>query len=187
MHEITVGDLMTQDPVCVSPETSIFECAKLMVKKKVDSLIVAEDKSIVGLVTHSDLLWAMVRKPKEELSTIPVADLAKKKVHTLHPDDTIEDAMEKMYDLRLRRLPVVHENKLVGLLTARDVLLMNHGLMNDLHDMVDIREGTKKLNALQLKGKRHSIQEGVCDECGRGDFLFKTDGRMICSNCRDAM
>ena len=68
MHEITVCDLMTQDPVCVSPETSIFECAKLMVKKKVDSLIVAEDKSIVGLVTHSDLLWAMVRKPKEELT-----------------------------------------------------------------------------------------------------------------------
>jgi CBS domain-containing protein len=190
MHtDVSVGDLMTRDPICVSPDITILDCAKVMVKKKVGSLIVSQNSVVMGIVTHEDILWALLKKSRKELADVKISVIAKRKVYTLHPEDSIESALQKMYKLKFRRMPVVDAvGKLVGMLTIKDVLLLNPALYEDLHSIVDIRETTKKLYALKSFAKnRSALQESLCQQCGKNSVLLPVDGRMICPDCREAM
>lgn len=92
---IKVGDLMTRNFVYVTPETNLKECARTMVKKRVGSLIVREETKLKGILTEKDIIWAIVKKSKEDLKNILAKDLMKRKVITIKPGDDIIDAMQK--------------------------------------------------------------------------------------------
>ena len=61
MKNVLISDVMTRDPITTSPETNLLECAKLMVKKRVGSLLLVEKKHLVGIISRKDekynVLW----------------------------------------------------------------------------------------------------------------------------------
>ena len=61
MGRITVAEIMTRNPIIVKPDTSVLECAKKMVRKRVGSLIIADKKKFLGLISNRDILWALVK------------------------------------------------------------------------------------------------------------------------------
>ena len=64
-NEIMVADVMTRNPLTVSPETSLLDCAKKMLKNKIGALlIVSKNKKLVGYIAQKEILWAIIKKPK---------------------------------------------------------------------------------------------------------------------------
>ena len=184
MKDIKVGDIMTRDPISVNPNTSLFECARQMVKKNTGSLILKEGNKISGLLTQEDILWALVKKSQNDLEKIKARDISKRKIYTVAPEIGVEEAMKKMQRVKFERLPVVSKGQLVGLLTMKDVLTFNPGLMADLKSFFDIREEGEKLKRVSSRETR-DVLEGICEECSNFDILYNVDGRLLCESCKE--
>jgi CBS domain-containing protein len=186
MERVLVADLMTRDPIKIKPSASLLDCAKMMVKQNVGSLLIEEDKKLKGIISQDDILWALVKKSKDDLDKIRAIDISPKKIATLRPFMTINEAIKKMKQFKFERFPVVHEGNLVGMITARDILTFHPEFYPELEEFSRIREESQKLQRLkELKNLKEV--EGICEECGEVATLRKTNGMMICESCSDSI
>jgi len=184
MREIIVSDIMTREPLTVKPETNLLECAKKMVKKKTGSLILSNQKRLLGIISMHDILWAMIKTSSEDLSKIKAIDISPRKIATIKPSATIKEAMQKMKKLKFERLPVIKEKELTGIITAKDILNFHPELYPELEEFAKIREESRKLKQVErLKQPDDSEIEGVCEECGNYGILTKSRGVMVCESC----
>lgn len=180
MKEILVSDIMTRGPLSVKPDTDLSECAKIMVKKKTGSLLIVENKKLVGIITVNDILWALVKKSKEDLSKIKAIDISPKKTTTIKPFATINEALEKMKKTGFERLPVIQKKELVGLITIKDILNFHPEIYPELDEFAQIKEETEKLKRIKSKDDR---VEGICEECGKQTTLYRSNDMLVCGNC----
>lgn len=188
---IKVGDIMTRNFVSVKPETNLIECAKNMIKKRVGSLILIENKKLRGLVSERDVIWALAKKPQESLKKIEAKDVASRKTVTIKPSADLYDAIRKMKKSGYRRLPVVVKDNVIGILTIKDILRVEPSLMESAREIMEIREEGQKLKKREalVRGATWPrwYKEGMCEECGNFDVLYKVDNRLLCEPCREAM
>lgn len=178
---IKVGDIMTRSFVAVKPDTNLIDCAKEMIKKRVGSLVIKEGQKLLGLLTEKDIIWAITKK--QNLNNIKASDIASKKIATIKPGADVAEAMERMKKLKFRRLPVIVNGNVVGMLTLKDILRIQPELYSNIYDIEKIREESEKLKRM----KSPFSKEGRCEQCGDFDILYKTDSRLICEECREAM
>jgi CBS domain-containing protein/DNA-directed RNA polymerase subunit RPC12/RpoP len=184
MERILVADIMTRDPITIGPGATLHDCAKMMVKKRVGSLLIAHKKKLVGFISEKDILWAMIKKSKEDLSKILALDIAPRKIATVNPFISIKEAVKKMKKLKFDRLPVIHNGELVGIITAKDVLEFYPELYSEIDEISKIREEYRKLLRVKKAKIIPRTRDGICEECGKRDILFKVDGRLMCEECR---
>jgi CBS domain-containing protein len=186
---VKVGDIMTRDFVSVRPNISIIDAARRMIKKRVGSLVLQEEGELKGLLTERDIIWAMTKKSVEELRKIRAEDLAKKKVTIIKPSADLYEALQKMRKSKYRWLPVVVKKKVIGFLTLKDILKIEPSLFEMAREGWQIKEEQEKLRrrASRVGGREYWLREGVCEECGNFELLYKQDGRLICEDCRDSM
>lgn len=186
MKNVLVADIMTRNPVTISPDANLLNCAKTMVRKKVGSLLLIDKKNkkrLIGFLDQKDILWALVKKSKEDLSKIRAVDISPKKIATIKPTATIEETLQKMKKLKFERLPVIQNKELVGIITTKDILNFHPEIYPELEEFAQIKEETKKLKRLK-KAKQRIITEGICEECGHQGSLYKENGMLICESCR---
>ena len=117
----------------------------------------------------------------KDLSKIKAVEISPKKIVTVRPDITIREVISRMKKLKFERLPVVQDNKLVGMLTARDILTFHPEFYPEIEEFAKIREESRKLKRIKQAQKEN---EGICEECGHRDFLTKFNGMMICESCK---
>lgn len=175
-----IGDLMTRDFTHVSPSMNLKECAKIMIKKRVGSLIIKEGSSLRGILTEKDIVWAVSKKSKKDLKDIEAKDLMKRKVVTIKPGADIADAMQKFKKKKVRRLPVVENGKLIGIITANDILRIDPGLFQIMSETIKIREETEKLKRSDIDALQ---KQGTCEECGEFDVLYHDESQWLCEPC----
>ena len=187
MEHILVADIMTREPVTIRSDANLLQCAKKMVQKRVGSLLIVSRKSktkLVGFISQQDILWALIKKSKKDLSKIRALDISPKKIATTKPTSTIKEVINKMKKLKFERLPVIHKGELVGMITTRDILNFNPEFYPELEEFAQIREEKEKLKRIRSRGP---IREGICEECGNHGILYKIDGRLVCEHCKDSM
>jgi len=184
MDRIFVADVMTRDPIIIKPDTNLLECAKKMVRKRVGSLLLVEKKKLLGIISKKDILWALVKKSKKDLNQIKAKDISPKKIATIKPTATVKEALVKMKKFKFERLPVIQENELIGMITARDIFNFQPELYPELEEFAQIREEAQKLKRIK---KSKEKKEGVCEECGNFGFLSRVHGNLICENCRESI
>ena len=188
---VKVGDIMTRDFIAVKPDMNIKECTKIMIKKRVGSLILKEDGKLKGLLTERDIIWAMTKKPVSDLGEIKAESLAKKKIATIKPSADLYEALQKMRKSKFRWLPVVLKGNVIGFLTLKDILRVEPSLFEIVHahGAFQIKEEKKKLDrrAGRRAGAEIWTKEGICDECENFDLLYDHDGRQLCEGCRDEL
>lgn len=112
------SDIMTKRVVCVTPDTSISELTALLAKHKISGAPVVEDlksKRLVGIVTEADVL----AKPAGAKT---VADIMKKRVVSVSPDTPLEEIISILAKRKIKRVPVVSEGKVVGIVSRADVV-----------------------------------------------------------------
>ena len=140
---VQVIDAMTKKPITVSPSTSIKECAEIMAKNKVGSLIIRENNKLLGIIKERDIVRSVVlenKKPSEAL----VKDYMIKDVVTVSPNEDIYDALVVMRDEDVRMLPVLDGKKLIGLLTVKDILKIQPSLFDLLAEKIILKEEESK-------------------------------------------
>lgn len=187
MQNILIRDVMTREPITARPEESLFDCAKKMVRKKVGSLLLVENKKLVGFISQKDVLWALIKKSKADLSKIKAIDISPKKIAVIKSTSTIHDAIEKMKKLQFERLPVVDNGELVGMITVRDVLSFKPEIYPELDEFIEIREEQEKLRRIKKQRDLAVMDDGVCEECGRRDTLYRVHGMLVCDSCRSSI
>ena len=188
IRNLRVSDVMTRNPVTISPDMDAIKCARTFIKKRVGSLILVEDKKIRGFLAEKDIIWALTKKPSKELRKIKAKDIASRKVKTVKPTVDLATALRIMKKTGYRRLPVVYKGNLVGMVTVKDILRVEPDLYANISDVMGIKEEAEKLKRHEtMADKPESLRQGICEECGNYDWLYKVDNRVICESCMDEM
>lgn len=187
MKNILVADVMTRDPITIPADASLLDAAKKLVKKRTRSLLIVHKKKLVGYLSGTDVIWAMIKKSKEDLSKIKALDISPKKIATIKPFTPISETIKKMNKVKFDRLPVIQKGELVGIITVKDILNFNPEVYPELEEFAQIRGESEKLKRLKKAKDRKSMQEGICEECGNQDLLKKVNGMMICESCRSTI
>jgi len=128
-----------------------------------------------------------VKKSGKNISEIKVRDISPKKVITIKPNATIQEAIKKMKKTKFGRLPVIEKNHLVGMITARDILNFNPEFYPELEEFSRIREESSKLKRIKETKRKAFVNYGICEECGGKGFLYKTHGILLCDSCRSSI
>jgi CBS domain-containing protein len=120
MATTTVQDVMTERPTSVKSDEMIVEAARRMLSEDVGSLPVVEGDDLVGMVTDRDLVLQVMAKDLDP-HKVSVADVCSAKPVTARPDEPLDDALQRMASQQVRRLPVVSEGRLIGILAQADI------------------------------------------------------------------
>jgi CBS domain-containing protein len=115
----TIRDVMTRDPQTVEASASVQDAAQLMDREDIGNVLVVENGEVQGIVTDRDVVVRVVAKGNGPDAS--VREACSTGIETLSPDDSIEDAINKMQQGDVRRLPVVEDGKPVGIVTLGDL------------------------------------------------------------------
>lgn len=118
--KILVSDIMSKDLVTVQPDDSIYDCAKLMQKHGISSVVVKSSRGkLVGVVTKTDLVSTFLMISTARL---PISKIMTKKVITVSPNDSIFEVESILLNNKIRRVVVSKNNTPVGIITYRDFI-----------------------------------------------------------------
>lgn len=118
-----IREVMHPDPLTISPETPLCDAYKLMQDNGIRHLPVMENDKLVGIVTDRDLRLATSRLAKRPFNPDDqVKEIMSHPVETASPSDPIEIATQLMRELKIGCLPVLENQKLVGIVTSADLL-----------------------------------------------------------------
>lgn len=124
-----VKECMCTQVSCVSPETNLNDVARIMKEKHVGCLpVCGVNNQVVGLITDRDLVLRGIACNKDT-NTTPVSEVMTTKVYSVTPNENVESATKTMCDCQVRRIPVVENNCMVGILTLADIA--NHDYITE--------------------------------------------------------
>ena len=116
-----VHEAMSSDPVTINRTNTVVDAAKLMESADVGSVPVVDGGTPVGIVTDRDIAIRVVAQGRDPGQT-QVGDIATDQPYYVHPDQDLDEALELMAYRKVRRLPVVDDGQLVGMLAQADVV-----------------------------------------------------------------
>jgi len=120
--------IMSENVETIAPDVSISDAASLMSSKLIGCLIVVEGDDVVGILTERDVLSKITAEGREA-KKVKVREVMTSPVISAYPDLEIEEAIKTMGDKKIRRLPVVKDGKLAGVITSTDIIF---GLRSEL-------------------------------------------------------
>ena len=111
---------MTASPTVVSSDTTVVDAARAMTTENVGSLPIVDQEKLVGIVTDRDLVTNVLAKDLDPRK-VPVSDVGTENPEFVRPEDPLDAALQRMAEKQVRRLPVVEDGRLVGILAQADV------------------------------------------------------------------
>lgn len=118
----TVADVMTADPRTTSPGASLADAAQIMKAEDVGAVPVVDEGRLVGMLTDRDIAIRAVAEGVDA-QAITVGEIASRDPVTVAPEHDLDEALRLMAQHQVRRLPVVEDGRLVGILAQADVAL----------------------------------------------------------------
>ena len=121
---ITVKDLLKKgvtSTVVVSPKDTVYRALQLMAENNVGAVMITEDGHMVGIFTERDYCRKVILMGRSSLNT-PIEEIMTKSMITVRPDQPLEECLELMTRYHIRHLPVQDGDKLIGLVSMRDVM-----------------------------------------------------------------
>jgi len=176
--EIYIEEVMTKEPKTGRPDMTAQEAAKVMRKAQVGSLVVMDGKSPLGILTERDIMEKVVAEGKAA-SKVKVGDIMSEPLITVGPKDTVGEVAKKMSTMKVRRLPVVENGVLVGIVTENDMLRLSPSL-------IELTREYAKMGECGPIGEAPTTTAGYCENCTQySDELIERDGELLCRECYD--
>ncbi len=155
-----VRELMTAQPVCADPDTTVEEIASLMKEENIGCVpIVDDDGQVAGMITDRDIVIRCIAEGKDP-SECRADDIVSPQSVTINPNADAKEAARLMADRQIRRLAVVEHGKLVGMLSLGDVAVKQHDdrLSGDV--LQDVSEGVKDTaDASHLSAQGNTLRD----------------------------
>jgi CBS domain-containing protein len=172
---VLVRDIMNSPVISASPNDTIKDIAARMKEERIGSIIIMEKEETVGIVTDWDIVSnAVVKDVKPSLLK---ASEIMQKLHTIEGEEGVTEAARMLRQHNIKRLGVVYKNKLVGIISASDVIAVTP-------DLVDVISEKAALVRGEI-GRSAGNVSGYCDECGEwSDLLQYSEGTFTCEECR---
>lgn len=180
IREVIVKEAMKTNLAKVEPNMTVLDAAQLMKKRKIGNVLVVEKKQPIGILTESDILKKVVAEGKNAKDVL-VKNVMSTPIIVIDPYVPLEEAMKTMGKCNVRRLPVIENNELIGIITQKDISMISpilHEISREWYD-ITVRDET------HLKKQ---IFSGKCEDCGiLSANLKNSDGRLLCEDCIDSL
>ncbi len=158
-----VKNVMNKNVMVAEPDMTIIKAAELMSKYNIGSLVVINKKGKVkGILTERDVLNVVARG--KNLKHVLAKNIMTKNVVTIEPDKTIEEASDIMKKNKIKKLPVIENGKVMGIITASDIVIVQPRVMRKVRRLLGVdfrtKDGGVKLTQgfyLMLKSKINTI------------------------------
>jgi len=179
-REVIVKEAMKANPVFVESNLTVLEASKIMKKRKIGNVIVVEKNHPLGILTESDIIKKVVAEGKNA-KDVQVKTVMSTPILVIDPYVSLEEAMKTMNKCNVRRLPVVENDKLIGIITLKDISRISpilHEISREWYDITVRDEAHYK----------KQVFSGKCEDCGTLSANLKNvEGRLLCDDCVDAL
>jgi CBS domain-containing protein len=115
-----VKEIMTKDVITIDADASVFDACTKYKEKKVGSLVVIKDEFCVGIVTERDLIERTICQYRNPEKT-KVHEIMSKNIKVVYALDTVDKALDMMKQYKIKKLPVISSEKVVGIITITDI------------------------------------------------------------------
>ena len=120
MYGMLVKEIMTKNVVTIDADASVFDACMMYKEKKVGCLVVVDDETCVGIVTERDLIERSICQRRDPEKT-KVREIMSQNIKVVYALDTVEKALETMKQYKIKKLPVISSEKVVGIITITDI------------------------------------------------------------------
>ena len=180
-HSMYVRDIMSINVVTMPPDATVFDVATSMSKMDIGSIIIVDRDRPIGIITESDIVRRVIADEKDAKTTV-ARDIMSSPIIHVEPGTALTEAMRVMARSNIRRVAVLKNDSLAGIVTSRDLLRWSPELIDIL------------VESLRLQGEGSQVKDedeefiaygGECDSCGEySTELIEEDGEYLCENCR---
>ena len=121
---ITVKDILQtkgHDVLSITPDATVYEALKVMADKNIGALMVLDGESVAGIMSERDYARKVVLQGKSSRE-MQVREIMTTSVYHVRPEQNLQDCMAQMTDKRVRHLPVLEDDRLVGIISIGDVV-----------------------------------------------------------------
>jgi CBS domain-containing protein len=172
---VLVRDIMNSPVISASTEASIKDIAIKMKEEKVGSIVIMDKEKTLGIVTDWDIVSNAVVKDVKP-SMLKASDIMQQ-LHTIEGEEGVTEAARILRKHNIKRLGVVYKNRLVGIISASDVIAVTPDLVDVISEKSALIRGET--------GRSMGNVSGYCDECGEwSDLLQHEEGTFTCEECR---
>jgi CBS domain-containing protein len=116
-----IRDIMTEAPACCAPDTKLDAVAKLMLEHDCGEILVCDGTKLVGVVTDRDIACRAFTR-SENPRWIPAGDIMTRQPYAVVEDTEVDTALDVMARHQIRRLPVIRDGKVIGIVSQTDLL-----------------------------------------------------------------
>ena len=136
-HWLPISDVMVKDVATMSVNETVFSAAKNMFEKRVSCIIVLDGDKVAGILTETDFLKRIAAK-KREIAHVKIARLMTSPVISISPDTSVLQAGTIAEENHVKKLPVIDNGKLVGIITQTDLVrvLTYYGMWRDIEEIM---------------------------------------------------
>lgn len=137
-----VKDVMTRSITTIEPDATIKDAASIMQQYNIGSIPVVDNNGLVGIVTDRDIVVRNIASDQDPFST-PVRNIMTSQVTTVTPEEDVKSISEIMSKRQVRRLPVVENQKLVGMVSLGDIATTGKSNMEASEALCEISKPSK--------------------------------------------
>ena len=172
---VLVRDIMNSPVISASPQHTIKDIATKMKEERIGSIVIMENEKAAGIVTDWDIVSNAVVKDVKP-SEVKASDIMQT-LHTIEGEEGVTEAARVLRQQNIKRLGVVYKNRLVGIISASDVIAVTPDLVDVISEKAAVMRGEI--------GRPAGNISGYCDECGEwSDLLQFNEGTFMCEECR---
>lgn len=172
---VFVRDVMNSPVISADPEDTLKDIALKMSDHRVGSIVITKNEVPTGIVTDWDIVSGGVVKDIKP-GLIKASEIMQP-LHTIESEESITEAARVLRKNNIKRLGVVYKGRLVGIISASDVIAVTPELVDVVSEKAGIIRGEI--------GRPASNISGYCDECGEwSDMLMYSEGIFTCEECR---
>ena len=133
-----VRDIMQKNVITIEHHKTAHDAASILKEKEISFLVIIKDEKPIGVVSERDVVQKVAAED-QKASSVLIEDIMSKKFRWVSPDTPIEDAVQKMLNNNIRRLIILEDEKLVGVITQTNLaeFLRSKILINGMLDNID--------------------------------------------------
>lgn len=176
---VKIREIMKKRVITIDPNADLASVAKIMTNNKIGSVVVMKNNKPSGIITNDDIVGVIARggvPKKTKISSLK----NRKRFVTASPDDNMLDVTKMMVKTGVKRIPVVKNGKLEGIVSDKEILIVSPELIGILSEKLKARVSAVAEPDQELSG--------ICERCeAYSDELRHTGGRWWCLDCRETL